>query len=242
MSVSLVVGAGLVASQFIVRGNLSSSALGSLTVPESVLNKKDITNDETGNNVDCFNVKKVNLSKKLENDVTIKADPDLNKKAINKGDIKFSKEELDSKELAKRLIIPIFSFANIGVATSFIKHLVDSKNEQQNKKEDDPITEPNPRKDPRNDPKNDSDTVSESKEIKNKKYISVTIFADLILFTLAFYIILGLIFRNTYIFSFHFFWRLRPSPLHVLFFLRAIKIAPTFFIFFVLKSNFLGIL
>lgn len=146
MSASLVL-AGLVASKFILKGDLSSAKV-SLTAPESVLNKKDITIDETENNVDCFNVEKVNLSKKLENDVTIKTDPDLNKKAINKGDVKFSKEELDSKELAKRLIISIFSFASIGVATSFIKHLVDSKNEQQNKKEDDPIPGPNQEDDP----------------------------------------------------------------------------------------------
>lgn len=139
--------AGLVASQFIVRGNLSS-AQGGLAAPESVLNKKNAITNKTENSVDCFDVEKIDLSKKLENDVTIKTDPDLNKKAINKGDIKFSKEELDSKELAKRLIIPIFSFASIGVATSFIKHLVDSKNEQQNKKEDDPIPGPNQEDDP----------------------------------------------------------------------------------------------
>ena len=134
---------GVLASQFVVNESVAS-AQGFLTNSEILLNKEGANSNETTNNLDYNAVEKVDLSKELEKDENTETEQRLTYEDIDESSsIRAPKEELDSKELAKRLVISSFSFASVGAATGIINHLVDSKNEQQNKKEDDPIPGPN---------------------------------------------------------------------------------------------------
>ncbi len=197
-STAYLVLTGVLASQFVVNESVAS-AQGFLTNSEILLNKEGANSNETTNNLDYNAVEKVDLSKELEKDENTETEQKLTYEDIDESSIRAPKEELDSKELAKRLIIPIFSFASVGAATGIINHLVFSKKEQKNKEKDIPLPDPNPKKDPGS----NSDTGSGNTENEDIIYkflntVSYTVLSVILLWLFGKFVIAPLYVLRVY--------------------------------------------